>query len=542
MTASSEDASAGAPRKILFFLYHAGYLRHYREPIRLLAREGHVVHLAFTLTEKDAGDHVLAEELAAAFPGQVTYETAPMRPYFDGWRRTGALVRAFTDLTRYADPQYADAPALQKRMATKIKLHVLSGKMDPLSRGLLVRAVDRLTIDADDARAHSIRRFLASAELAIPSSGRIERYIRAFEPDVVLVTPLVEYASAQVEFLKSARHAGIPTVVCVASWDNLTNKGLLRFDPERVILWNEMQVAELEEFHGVPRAKATITGAQRWDEWFERRPTWTPDDFKRRIGLRADRPFVLYVCSSRFIAPDEPPFVRDWITSLRESDDTRLSEIGVLVRPHPQNAEAWRNVDLSDLGNVVVHPRGGVQPDAGDARSEFFDSIAHSAAVVGVNTSAMVESAVVGKNVLTVLDPRFKGTQEGTLHFRYLLRDAGGFLNVARDFGEHRNQLSAALVGGAAEEDRVRRFVGSFVRPHGLDVPAAPLVAQAILDATALVPARPTLTPKLLALRALMLPVTVAASLTALIGVALHAFGYGRTAGKAAPATAQDAA
>ncbi|HEV2593253.1 MAG TPA: hypothetical protein VGU02_15330, partial [Gaiellaceae bacterium] len=486
MDATDAALSAETPRRLLFFLYHAGYLRHYREPIRLLAREGHVVHLAFTVIEKDAGDTVLAEQLAAEFPGQVTFEKAPTRGYFDGWRRTAALVRAFTDLTRYADPSYAEAPALQERMATKIKLHVLSGKTDPLSRALLVRAVDRLTIASDNRRAAHMRRWLVAAELAVPSSKRIERYMRAFQPDAVFVTPLVEYASAQVEFLKSARKLGIPTAACIASWDNLTNKGLLRFDPDLVVLWNEMQRAELERFHGVDGRKARVTGAQRWDEWFERRPTWSDAEFKERVGLRPDRPYALYVCSSRFIAPEEPPFVRDWIAALRASGDPALAELGVLVRPHPQNAHSWNGVEVSDLSNAVVYPRGGAQPDAGVERSEFFDSIFHSAAVVGVNTSAMVESAVVGKNVLTVLDPRFKGTQEGTLHFRYLLRDAGGFLNVAADLDEHLGQLRAAVAGGAAEEARVKTFVQSFVRPHGLDVAAAPLVAHAMLETTTL--------------------------------------------------------
>ncbi len=101
------------PLRILFFLYHAGYLRHYAEPIRLLARDGHAIHLGFTLVEKDPGDTALVERLAAEFPQQLTFGPAPVRAYFDGWRRTSTLVRAFTDLARYMHPRYAAAPALR---------------------------------------------------------------------------------------------------------------------------------------------------------------------------------------------------------------------------------------------------------------------------------------------------------------------------------------------------------------------------------------------------------------------------------------------
>src|SRR3712207_6916201 len=47
----------------------------------------------------------------------------------------------------------------------------------------------------------------------------------------------------------------------------------------------------------------------------------------------------------------------------------------------------------------------------------FYDSLHHAAAVVGVNTTAMIEAAIVGRPVLTVLDDAFALTQRGTLHF-----------------------------------------------------------------------------------------------------------------------------
>lgn len=509
-------------RRFLFFLYHPGYLRHYGAPIRLLAAQGHTVHCAFTMIEKDEGDLRLAEELAAECPG-VTWGPAPARSYLDGWRRTALLVRAFTDLVRYIDPRYEGSTALRSRMAVKIKADVIGGKADPITQRVMARLIDRLDTKTDARTAKRWLRFLRLAELAIPTSRRINSFIRSQAPDCIAVTPLVEYASTQVEFLKSARKLGIPTVIAVASWDNLTNKGLLRFDPERVIVWNDKQRRELEEMHGVSGDKAVLTGAQRYDEWFERTQTWSASELKERLGLDPARGFLLYTCSSPFIAPDEVSFVRKWIEALRASADPELSALGVVVRPHPQNFKQWEGIDLREYANTVVHPVGGAQPDAGVARSEFFDSISHSAAVVGVNTSAMVESAVLGKNVLTVLDPAFTATQEGTIHFRYLLRENGGFLLVARTLDEHLVQLGEVIRGGVQEQERVKEFVRSFVRPHGLDVAAAPLVAEALLSASELTPAPPPRSASLVALRAALSPVTFAATVSVVVGNVLHA-------------------
>jgi hypothetical protein len=70
-------------------------------------------------------------------------------------------------------------------------------------------------------------------------------------------------------------------------------------------------------------------------------------------------------------------------------------------------------------------------------------------------------------------------TQEGTLHFAHIGGE-DGFLGVARSWDEHRDQLAAALADPDEHAERLEAFVRRFVRPHGLDRPAAPLGAEAI--------------------------------------------------------------
>ena len=113
----------------------------------------------------------------------------------------------------------------------------------------------------------------------------------------------------------------------------------------------------------------------------------------------------------------------------------------------------------------------------------------------------MIEAAILGKSVLTVLVPEF--AQETTLHFHNLKAENGGFLHVASDLEEHTRQLGAVLQEDDAGAERRRAFVESFVRPGGIDRPAAVLGAQAI-EELADVPVRRTITPKTLALRGLL--------------------------------------
>jgi len=260
------------------------------------------------------------------------------------------------------------------------------------------------------------------------------------------------------------------------SWDNLTNRGLIRIPPDRVLVWNSQQKQEAVAYHGVPDDRIVITGAPRFDEFFDLRASTSRPEFCARAGLDPARPFLLYLCSSHFIAPNEVAFVREWARAIRRSADPCLAGSGILVRPHPAHAEPWEGATLGDLENAAIWTdRTKVQGDPG-----LYDSLHHAAAAVGLNTSAMIEAGILGKSVYTIQTAEFAGGQEQTLHFHYLLARNGGLVEVASGLEEHLQHLSGALANPDATRERTQRFVESFVRPRGLDRPVAPIMADEI--------------------------------------------------------------
>jgi hypothetical protein len=132
--------------------------------------------------------------------------------------------------------------------------------------------------------------------------------------------------------------------------------------------------------------------------------------------------------------------------------------------------------------------------------------------VVGLNTSAMIEAAIVGRPVLTVLDPDWERVQHGTLHFRYLLEVGGGLLRVARTLDEHAEQLAGAVEGSDDGAECAAAFVAQFVRPLGLDVEATPVFVDEIERLAGSAAPRPERTPATLRpLRALLAPLAARA-------------------------------
>ena len=220
-----------------------------------------------------------------------------------------------------------------------------------------------------------------------------------------------------------------------------------------------------------------MTGAPVCDPWFDWEPSRSREEFCREVGLRADRPIVLYLCSSQFVAPNEVGFVPGWIERLQAYGEP-FAEAGFLIRPYPDTSQRWLDAGLEGP-QVRVWPRFGESPHDDASRRNYFDSIYHAAAVVGINTTAQIESAIVGRPVHTLLAEEFRETQEGTLHFRYLEADEFGLLFVGRTFEEHAEQLEESL-RGRVDDGRNERFLRRFVRPLGLDRSAAELVADAI--------------------------------------------------------------
>ena len=446
------------PRRFLFVMHYPGYLRYFDSVIRMLAAHGHHIDLVFDNPDKQSeGTEALGDiEGSVDVLGRM-----PVRG--DIWAIVARAVRGTMDYVRYLHPDFAGTPYLRDRMRSALP---------PIFAFLSHRNT------SDVAFIRRVNGLLRMCERAIPSSSAIESLVRSRRPDAVLVTPLVTDRSPQVDVIKCAHALGIPAALCVASWDHLTTKGLIRVQPDLVSVWNEEQKAEALAYHDIPASSMVVTGAQPFDRWFERRPT-PREEFCRKIGLPPGKPFVIFVGSTASIsAPDaELTFVRRWIEALRAHP--ALAGISILVRPHPFNARHWSDADVADLPDVAVYPHWANPVNEAD-RQDYFDSLYHSETVVGINTTAMIEAAIVGRTVHSVLADEFKDTQGGTLHFRYLLSENGGFLRVAANLAEHASQVAETLASPGIGHEACARFVRTFVRPKGIDVETTPLLVEAL--------------------------------------------------------------
>lgn len=455
-------------KKILFLLLYPVYLRNFEPVIIELASRGYIIHIAFNdLTKyqiedvKEVIDSKLFE-LANKFPN-LTYDIltpAPCRRKFTNY--LAIRIRAFCDYVRYLDPKYA----FMKRLKTRCR------KKNP---SVFITFADIFyKVFKNTSFLFLIYQKIERA-LGIPNS--ITKFLRVMNYDALLLTPLVNVASGQVDYIKAARSLKIPSILTVHSWDNLTNKGLMRILPDKVIVWNNYQVEEACEIHGMSKDNVIITGAQCYDHWFKRIPTKSLDEFCQEAGLKKNEKFLLYLCSSRSIAPKEVSFVREWVNSIRNCAIENICNMPIIVRPHPQNTEQWENIYF-DQHNTVVFPRKGRQNIDESAKQEYYHSLYYSDAIIGINTSGMIEASILNKPIFTILDDIFKRSQEETYHFRYL-KDIGPVYSTP-NLSDHIQQLSSVLKNTTEAKLKDQCFIAKFIRPLGIENESTKIFADAI--------------------------------------------------------------
>ena len=78
-----------------------------------------------------------------------------------------------------------------------------------------------------------VTRVLEAIEEAVPRQKGVDAFVAGQRPDLLLITPLIELGSPQLDYLRAARALGIRSALCVWSWDHLSSKALIRVAARR---------------------------------------------------------------------------------------------------------------------------------------------------------------------------------------------------------------------------------------------------------------------------------------------------------------------
>ena len=309
--------------RILFVVGRLAHVRHFDRAVRLLADRGHDICLA------SQDDDVEMWGVLTGHP-RISAVVAP-RNRGDDWTAAATMLRRTRDYIRYLHPRYASAKLLRSRAFEKMVGSVSDGAET------LGEDWSELLLRVPKPEQKRVDALLAKLETAIPCDPNIHEFLVDKRPDAIVLSPLVGIGFTQADFVKSARALGIPSGMLVFSWDNLSNKGLIHEMPDRMFVWNDIQAHEARKLHKYANEQIVITGASRFDEFFEMQAASTREQFCQMAGLDPGRPIITYLGSSKFVAAAEQDFVTRWISELRRSS---RSGFGGMQSGHP-SASRW---------------------------------------------------------------------------------------------------------------------------------------------------------------------------------------------------------
>lgn len=445
---------------ILFVSRSKAHFIYYESILAELLAQGHQVKLLFDQKWSEKASDTALQSFLKAHDNIITAETLRR----SGWLREPVLL--MRELRSYLDylQRSGQSPFYAERWRKYLP-------------GWLTKLV-HLPLLAIFFQSSFCLRLLASVENLLPADSGIVNSLKSIQPEVVIVSPGNMRFSEEIEYVKAARHLRIPSFIPVLSWDNLTTKGLFQVLPDWILAWNEAQKREAVSVHRANPERVLVTGSPFFDKWFNGQSLLAAREaFCQKIGIAPERPYLLYLGSSKNIARDETWLVRAILDQIQSHSDERVRSMQLIVRPHPANAEIYRN--LADIPDVAVWPKAGSLPEDAETTGLLYNTMYHSVAAVGLNTSAMIDAILVNKPCFAMLSEQYSQTQTQAMHFQHLL--SARVLGLVKEPGELAEKLGLLMTQRIdPEKDFRQQFILDFVRPYGLETSAGKMVVNHI--------------------------------------------------------------
>jgi hypothetical protein len=431
--------------KILFVGQSTKHFSYYESLVRALSDRGHNVVFRYDPSFSENTIHPALQNFLKQSSGQFLWIPKPSKLhsyfiYFIRELRTYSWYLRRTDQAKYYVDRWADLfPFVGNILKTPLAKRVLSRRW--------------------------IFDLLSKIERLIPVGHRLRIDILDVCPDLVMVSPGNMRYSAEIDYIKAAKKLGIPSIISVFSWDNLTNKGLFHWHPDLFLVWNKHHKNELIRLHCATPKEIVIVGALLFDKWQSIAELAEPMD---EIKLVTSNPYILYLGSSSNIAKDEAGILQRLATEVHKNGG--ISRI--LFKPHPGHQAYYNSMDIEGV-KVLGSEYGLTETHQDIANMKWL--IEKSDFVIGINTSGMIDSVILGKETYAYVSAEYSETQKLSAHFKVLSE-----YGVVCEIEKYHDAMTALCY---KEEFQLRRnaFIAEFIRPVNLRESSG-IIAAEIVD------------------------------------------------------------
>jgi hypothetical protein len=208
-------------------------------------------------------------------------------------------------------------------------------------------------------RSRLARRLLLAVESAALDRQPHGQIFDRHRPDlVVLGSPGWFMPDALVQL--EAKRRGVRRAGVVLGWDNPTSKGYRGPGADRLVVWSEAMVEQMERFHDFPREQVFVGGAPHFDHYLRPERFIPRDDLLRTYGLDPERQLIVLATSS----PGRYEHSAEIAAHLAE----QFPHASLVVRLHPNHMSPLYSVSL-DRYRDLAERRANVALDVPEVRS-----------------------------------------------------------------------------------------------------------------------------------------------------------------------------
>ena len=286
-----------------------------------------------------------------------------------------------------------------------------------------------------------------------PTTAR--KYFEKFKPDLVIAgTP--GWKLQELDFLIAARQLGIPVLCQILSWDNLNTKGPFLVKPDSIMVWNNrMKEVAIQDFD-MHDKDVHVTGAPQFDIY----KSLYLDQQRVRVDHFGFHKRFSQIIMLALIPKRVAPFQRAFVHALSSKVQANIfgDDVGLLIRPHPQEDWNWIGLDTNARVKVCKLEGLNVHDDATlvNQRSrydflELYESLIVSKVVISVASSMSLDAVAAGAHPVSLaFDP--EGVFPQTLidlyyktdHFEPLIHSK--VFPVCRSWSDLSNQIKLGLL------------------------------------------------------------------------------------------------
>lgn len=235
------------------------------------------------------------------------------------------------------------------------------------------------------------------------------RYFSKYNPDLLFATDI--FHNNDVHFLAEAKKHDVLTVGMVRSWDNITNKGLFRFKPDKLIVHNDIIKRETIKYENMKAKDIFISGMPQLDYYFKE-SRLPKGEFFARIGFDPSCRLIFFSpLGKRFIDTDGQvlEILKEALAQKLMPDDIRF-----LVRLPPNDDVVFNN--FSPDSNFFIYKTGipfktDIFSDWEVTKNEWLtlaDSLYYSSLVVVYASSLIIDAAAFDKPIVLISFDGFK--------------------------------------------------------------------------------------------------------------------------------------